>query len=161
VGCYGRDRGRWPPRLVGHAGEVGSLPLDSLPATRCYAGGWRERVAFALDCCDREAISFVATTSGITGEDVRDLMVAAVEHRFERAARAAMQLTAESVEHPGVQLVLLLEGRQIARRIAGHLIRIDLSRHIRAGYRWCRAVTSAETANSPTATAPETAANIS
>ena len=32
--------------------------------------------------CDREAMSFVATTAGITGEDVRDLMVAAVEHRF-------------------------------------------------------------------------------
>ena len=27
-------------------------------------------------------MSFVATTGGITGEDVRDLMVAAVEHRF-------------------------------------------------------------------------------
>ena len=40
------------------------------------------RVAFALDCCDREAMSFLATTGGITGEDVRDLMVAAVEHRF-------------------------------------------------------------------------------
>ena len=32
------------------------------------------RVAFALDCCDREAIGFVATTEGIKGEDVRDLM---------------------------------------------------------------------------------------
>ncbi|GEP07631.1 hypothetical protein MOX02_56690 [Methylobacterium oxalidis] len=40
------------------------------------------RVAFALDCCDREAMGYVATTAGITGEDVRDLMVAAVEHRF-------------------------------------------------------------------------------
>lgn len=46
--------------------------------------GERVRVAFALDCCDREAMSFVATTNGITGEDVRDLMVAAVEHRFGR-----------------------------------------------------------------------------
>ena len=44
--------------------------------------GERVRVAFALDCCDREAISYVATTAGITSEDVRDLMVAAVEHRF-------------------------------------------------------------------------------
>jgi putative transposase len=33
---------------------------------------------------DREAMSFLATTSGITGEDIRDLMVGAVEHRFER-----------------------------------------------------------------------------
>jgi putative transposase len=46
--------------------------------------GERVRVAFALDCCDREAMSFVATTGGIGGEEVRDLMVAAVEHRFGR-----------------------------------------------------------------------------
>jgi transposase InsO family protein len=38
--------------------------------------------AFALDCCDREAVGHVATTEGIKGEDVRDLMVAAVEQRF-------------------------------------------------------------------------------
>ena len=44
--------------------------------------GDRVRVAFALDCCDREAIGYVATTAGITSEDVCDLMVAAVEHRF-------------------------------------------------------------------------------
>src|SRR5262249_30982217 len=36
--------------------------------------GERVRVAFALDCCDREAMSFLATTGGIAGEDVRDLM---------------------------------------------------------------------------------------
>ena len=44
--------------------------------------GERVRVAFALDCCDREAMSFVATTGGIAAEHVQDLMVAAVEHRF-------------------------------------------------------------------------------
>jgi putative transposase len=44
--------------------------------------GEKVRVAFALDCCDREAMGFVATTSGISAEDVRDLMVATVEHRF-------------------------------------------------------------------------------
>ena len=44
--------------------------------------GERVRVAFAWDCCDREAVSFLATTGGISGDDVRDLMVAAVEHRF-------------------------------------------------------------------------------
>jgi putative transposase len=42
----------------------------------------RVRVAFALDCCDREAMSHVATTEGIKAEDVRDLMVTAVEQRF-------------------------------------------------------------------------------
>ena len=49
--------------------------------------GERVRVAFALDCCDREAMSFLATTEGIGGADVRDLMVAAVEHRFGRINR--------------------------------------------------------------------------
>ena len=44
--------------------------------------GERVRVAFALDCCDREAMGFVGTTGGISAEDVRDLMVASVEHRF-------------------------------------------------------------------------------
>jgi putative transposase len=49
--------------------------------------GERVRVAFALDCCDREAMSYVATTGGIGGEEVRDLMVAAVEHRFGQVNR--------------------------------------------------------------------------
>jgi putative transposase len=45
------------------------------------------RIAFALDCCDREVMSYVATTSGIKGEDVCDLMLAAVEHRFGQVNR--------------------------------------------------------------------------
>jgi putative transposase len=49
--------------------------------------GDRVRVAFALDCCDREAMSYVATTGGIGGDEVRDLMVAAVEHRFGQVNR--------------------------------------------------------------------------
>jgi putative transposase len=46
----------------------------------------RVRVAFALDCCDREAMSWVATTSGISGDMVRDLMVEAIEARFDATA---------------------------------------------------------------------------
>jgi putative transposase len=42
----------------------------------------RVRIAFALDCCDREAMSWVATSGGITGDLVRDVMVEAVEARF-------------------------------------------------------------------------------
>lgn len=45
------------------------------------------RVAFALDCCDREIISHVATTGGVTGEMVRDLMIESVEQRFGTIAR--------------------------------------------------------------------------
>src|SRR4051812_2584146 len=40
------------------------------------------RVAFALDCHDREAISWIATTAGISGEMIRDMMVRCVEQRF-------------------------------------------------------------------------------
>jgi transposase InsO family protein len=44
--------------------------------------GERVRIAFTLDCCDREAIAWVATTGGIDSSDVRDLMVESVERRF-------------------------------------------------------------------------------
>lgn len=40
------------------------------------------RVAFSLDCCDREAISYVGTTGGIDGDLIRDLMLEAVAVRF-------------------------------------------------------------------------------
>jgi putative transposase len=40
------------------------------------------RVAFALDCHDREVISWVATTTEISGERIRDVMVQCVERRF-------------------------------------------------------------------------------
>jgi len=48
---------------------------------RCW-NGERLQVAFSLDCCDREVMSYVATTGAITGELVRDLMAHAIEHRF-------------------------------------------------------------------------------
>jgi transposase InsO family protein len=44
--------------------------------------GQSVRVAFALDTCDREVISWVATTGGISGEMIRDLMLESVERRF-------------------------------------------------------------------------------
>ncbi len=45
------------------------------------------RVAFSLDCCDREMISFVATTGGISSAMICDLMIQSVEHRFGCADR--------------------------------------------------------------------------
>jgi len=44
--------------------------------------GERVRLAFTLDCCDREAIAWTATTSGIDADDIRDLMICSVERRF-------------------------------------------------------------------------------
>ena len=40
------------------------------------------RVVFAIDTCDREVIAWEAATTGITGEMVRNLMLACVEARF-------------------------------------------------------------------------------
>ena len=49
--------------------------------------GERVRIAFTLDCCDREAISWVATTGGIDSGDIRDLMIQSVEARFGLVSR--------------------------------------------------------------------------
>ena len=40
------------------------------------------RVLFAIDACDREVMAWLATSAGISGEMVRDLMIACVECRF-------------------------------------------------------------------------------
>jgi putative transposase len=46
------------------------------------ANSERVRIAFTPDCCDREAISWVATTGSINSSDIRDLMIESVERRF-------------------------------------------------------------------------------
>ena len=40
------------------------------------------RVIFSLDCCDREVISYLATTSGISSDMVCDVLVESMENRF-------------------------------------------------------------------------------
>jgi putative transposase len=40
------------------------------------------RVAFALDTCDREVMAWCASTGGVSGEMIRDLMVESIERRF-------------------------------------------------------------------------------
>lgn len=79
-----RHSGRRQARL--HEGEVATLRSnvrwcsDALEFT-CWN---REvvRVAFALDCHDREVIGWKATTAGIAGEMIRDMMIECVEARF-------------------------------------------------------------------------------
>ena len=73
-------------RALPHEGKVITLRSNSRSCSdgfeiSCW-NGQVVRVAFALDCCDREIISHVATTGGITGEMVRDLMTESVERRF-------------------------------------------------------------------------------
>ncbi len=48
---------------------------------KCW-NGEHIRVAFSMDCCDREIMSYVATTGGITGDMVRDLIAEAIDARF-------------------------------------------------------------------------------
>jgi putative transposase len=50
------------------------------------------QVAFALDCRDRGAMTFLATTGGISGDDVRDLIGGGVEDRFGRVNRLAVTI---------------------------------------------------------------------
>lgn len=40
------------------------------------------RVVFSLDCCDREVMSYVATTKGISATMVQDVLVESIEKRF-------------------------------------------------------------------------------
>jgi len=67
----------------------GRVAVDQSDTRWCSDGfeigcdnGERVRIAFTLDCCDREAISWIATTSGIDSSGIRDLMVESVERRF-------------------------------------------------------------------------------
>lgn len=53
---------------------------------RCW-NGEVVRVVFALDTHDREILAWKATTGGMTGECVRDLITEAVEYRFGEALR--------------------------------------------------------------------------
>jgi transposase InsO family protein len=79
-----RHSGRRRPRA--HDGQVVTIRSncrwcsDVLEFT-CWSGEV-VRAAFALDCHDREAISWAATTAGISGEMIRDMMVQCVEKRF-------------------------------------------------------------------------------
>src|SRR5262249_3834668 len=54
--------------------------------------GERVRVAFALDCCDLEAMSVLASAAGIAGQAVRGLMMAALQHRLGRGNRLPVKI---------------------------------------------------------------------
>ena len=45
------------------------------------------RIAFCMDCCDREVMSYVATSGWINAKLVRDLMFQAMEYRFGNVDR--------------------------------------------------------------------------
>src|SRR5690242_13163203 len=71
------------------------------------------RVAFALDCHDREVIGWLATTAGISGEMIRDMMVQCVERRFAtfRAPHRVQWLTGNGsifAAHKTIEIAMAL-----------------------------------------------------
>lgn len=79
-----------PPAMRVHEGKVAVQRSDE----RYCSDGFeiacdsreRVRVAFSLDCCDRQLIAYAATTGGISGELVRDVMVQTMCNRFGEVA---------------------------------------------------------------------------
>jgi putative transposase len=79
-----------PPAMRTHEGTVAVERSDE----RYCSDGFeiacdsreRVRVAFSLDCCDRQLIAYAATTGGISGELVRDVMVQTMCNRFGEVA---------------------------------------------------------------------------
>jgi len=84
------QRGSGRPRRI-HDGMVITLKSDLRWCSDCFEiacwNGDRVRVAFSLDCCDREVIRYVATPTFISGENIRDLLVESVAARFGEQAR--------------------------------------------------------------------------
>ena len=58
---------------------------------RCFNGD-KVFVAFALDCCDREAFAYVARTEPLSADDIEELMVKAVEKRFGESLRCPREI---------------------------------------------------------------------
>lgn len=48
---------------------------------KCW-NGEKVFVAFSLDCCDREAIHFVASVNPLTQKDIAELIIVSVDNRF-------------------------------------------------------------------------------
>ena len=49
--------------------------------------GDRVFIAFAMDTCDREVLGYIASTVGVDGEAIRDLMTECVEYRFGKVSQ--------------------------------------------------------------------------
>ena len=69
-----------------HDGKIITLKSDlrwcsDTFGLKCWNGDLVQ-VAFVLDCHDREIITWIASTKGITGNMIQDLMTESVEKRF-------------------------------------------------------------------------------
>ena len=85
-----------PKQKREHTGQVMTLFPNLRWCTdgmeiRCF-NGEKVYVAFAMDCCDREAFAYVARTEPLCAEDIEELMVKAVEARFGETLRATREI---------------------------------------------------------------------
>lgn len=82
-----------------HTGKIETLRSNMRWCTDCFSiqcwNGDRVHVAFSLDTCDRELMRWVASTIGIDGQHIRNLMLESVEYRFgqTRAIRGLQWLS--------------------------------------------------------------------
>jgi len=71
-----------------HDGKVHTLLSNTRWCSDSFsiqcANGEKVHVAFSIDSCDREVMRYIASTIGIDGKAIRDLMLETVEYRFGR-----------------------------------------------------------------------------
>ncbi|HIB1597004.1 TPA: IS3 family transposase [Salmonella enterica subsp. enterica serovar Muenchen] len=82
-----------PPSKRAHTGKVAVGESNQRWCSdgfefRCD-NGEKLRVTFALDCCDREALHWAASTGGYDSETVQNVMLGAVERRFGKSLPAS------------------------------------------------------------------------
>lgn len=85
-----------PKPLRVHDGKIITLKSNlrwcsDIFAIQCWNGD-RVTVAFTQDCHDREIISWIASSKGIDGTMIRDLMTESLEKRFRRVSKVPYSL---------------------------------------------------------------------
>ena len=80
---------RYSPRHTRrHEGKIMTLHSNTRWCSESFRiqcwNGEHVEVAFSLDTCDREVLSWVCSTRGIDGGLIRDLMTQSMEYRFGR-----------------------------------------------------------------------------
>lgn len=69
-----------------HCGKIETIAPNIRWCSDCFAiqcwNGDQVFVSFSMDCCDREVMRYIASTIGIDGQAIRDLMLETVEYRY-------------------------------------------------------------------------------
>jgi transposase InsO family protein len=75
-----------PRRIMAHDGKIATLKSNTRWCSDSFSiqcwNGDKVHVAFSLDTHDREAMRYIASTIGVDGQMIRDLITESVEYRF-------------------------------------------------------------------------------